>query len=276
MRRIDCHQHFWEYDAQKHVWMNETMGVLKKDYGPEQLEPLLKLFDIAGCVAIQASQSEMENDFLLGLADTFNIIKGIVGWVDLRSGSLRERLSHYKSFSKMKGFRHVIHDEPGIDFMLQPAFLKGIHALGAFGFTYDILIFSKHLLNTRVLVSKFPDQRFVIDHIGKPEIRNGQFEDWKTQLAGIATLPNVYCKISGLVTEARWRQWQKADFGRYLDAVVDMFGAERIMYGSDWPVCTLSASYEEQFRIVDDYFSAFSKTEQENVFGLNAMKFYDL
>lgn len=276
MKRIDSHQHFWNYSPNRQVWMNEDMAVLKRDFSPHDLEPLLKRCNLDGCVAIQASQSEEENDFLLGLAANSTFIKGIVGWVDLQSENIKERLSFYKQFTIMKGFRHVIHDETDINFMLRPAFLNGIKELSDFNFTYDILIYHYHLANTLALIKKFPEQPFVIDHIAKPEIRNRQMEDWKMQLSAIAAYPNVYCKISGLTTEATWHKWQYEDFKPYLTVVTELFGTDRIMYGSDWPVCTLSSSYEKMYEIAERYFSGFTKNEQDKFFGLNAIQFYNL
>lgn len=274
--KIDSHQHFWHYDPAKHVWMNEQMGVLKKDYLPSNLEPLLKNCALDGCIAVQANQAEVENDFLLGLADKNDFIKGIVGWVDLRADNLSERLEHYQQFPKIKGFRHVIHDEPELDFMLQPAFMKGVSVLKNYGYKYDILIFAEHLSNTLTFVKNLPDQPFVIDHIAKPNIKNGEIDTWKKQLNEVASFENVYCKISGMVTEADWSSWKKEDFTKYLDNVVEAFGTNRIMYGSDWPVCTLAANYETQFNVVKEYFSSFSKTEQDRFFGVNAHDFYQL
>lgn len=276
MERIDSHQHFWNYDRNRQIWMDEKMGVLKKDFIPKDLEPLLKKCNLDGCIAVQASQSEAENDFLLKMAEASSIVRGIVGWVNLKAGNVTERLSFYKQFEIIKGFRHVIQDEPDLNFMLQPDFLNGIKVLRDFEYTYDILIFSIHLPNTLELIKKFPDQLFVIDHLAKPKIRNHEYEDWRKQLAAIAAFPNVFCKISGMVTEAKWHQWKQEDFKIYLDTVVELFGTERIMYGSDWPVCTLSSSYEDMYEIVNDYFSEFSKDEQNNFFGLNATKFYRL
>ncbi len=276
MERIDSHQHFWNYNPSKHVWINDSMAVLKKDFFPEDLEPLLKSCNFNGCIAVQASESEEENEFLLGLSHQSSIIKGIVGWIDLQSGNLSERLSYYKKFKKIKGFRHVIQDEPDIDFMLRPAFLNGIKKIKSFDYTYDILIFPQHLKNTYKLVKLNPEQSFVIDHIAKPEIRNNKIKDWKKDLSAIGGFSNVYCKISGMVTEAKWKEWRQDDFNIYMDTVVEIFGTDRIMYGSDWPVCTLSASYADIYKIVNDYFSSFSKQEQDNFFGLNAKRFYRL
>ena len=274
--RIDSHQHFWHYHPAKQTWMNKDMQAIKRDFLPQDLRPLLEYCQLNCSVAVQASQHEDENEFLLQLADSNPMIKGIVGWVDLRSKEIFDRLDYYKQFIKVKGFRHVIHDEPDLDFMLNPDFLNGIKALGKYGFTYDILIFHSHLKNTLAFVELFQDQPFVIDHIAKPEIRNCQYHDWKEQLADIAAMPNVYCKISGMVTEANWKGWMTNDFERYMSAVLELFGTDRIMYGSDWPVCTLSASYEEQYKLVEDFFSKLSQTERDDIFGLNAKRFYDL
>jgi L-fuconolactonase len=281
---IDAHQHFWHYDPAKHIWMSDAMSVLKTDYLPSDLAPLLADCGLNGCVAVQANQLEEENTFLLNLAGKYDFIKGIVGWVDLQSEKVEARLEYYQQFPLMKGFRHVIHDEADLDFMLRPAFLKGISLLKEYGYTYDILIFPIHLPNTLELVDAFPDQSFVIDHIAKPSIKTGEkviarnvaTEEWRTALKAVAQYPNVSCKISGMVTEADWKNWKKADFTLYMDTVVELFGTDRIMYGSDWPVCTLAATYPEQFRIVKDYFSTFSKTEQAQFFGGNAVQFYNL
>ena len=280
---IDAHQHFWHYDPAKHLWMGEKMGILKKDYLPTDLEPLLKNSGLGGCVAVQANQAEEENTFLLALAEKHDFIKGIVGWVDLQSPNVEERLAYYSQFSKIKGFRHVLHDESDINFMLRPAFLKGISLLKKYGFTYDVLIFPNHLSNTLKLVKAFPEQPFVIDHIAKPPIKKGTIsvgipseKQWQKALKAVADHKNVSCKISGMVTEADWTHWQQADFTPYIDAVVELFGIDRIMYGSDWPVCTLAATYEKQFAIVKHHFSTLSETEQEKFFGGNAIQFYNL
>lgn len=276
MIAVDSHQHFWNYSPQRHPWMSDEMTVLKRDFLPDDLFPLLKQCSIQACVAVQASQTEEENTFLLTLANQNDFIKGVVGWIDLQSNQVEQRLTRYSNSKKMKGFRHVIHDEADVDFMLRPNFVRGIGLLKQFDFTYDLLIFPKHLPNTLKLVRKYPDQPFVIDHIAKPIIREGKIENWKKELAAIASCENVCCKVSGMVTEANWQDWRKEDFTPYLDAVVEMFGTNRLMYGSDWPVCQLSASYQDVFGIVSDYFSSFSKSERESIFGGNATRFYRL
>jgi L-fuconolactonase len=276
MERLDSHQHFWKYDPVRQNWMTGEMEVLKKDYGPQDLAGLLNKCEIQGSIAVQASQTENENEYLLDLADSCSFIKGIVGWVDLKSISLSERLAYYQTKKSIKGFRHVVHDEPDIDFMLRPAFLRGIKALQTFGYTYDLLLYPIHLPNALSLVRFFPDQPFVIDHIAKPKIGEKDISKWRSSLAPFASLPNVCCKISGMVTEAVWKKWRPEDFIPYLDTVVEFFGTKRILYGSDWPVCTLSASYEEMYGIVKNYFNSFSADEQNDFFGLNAKRFYQL
>ena len=276
MLRIDSHQHFWNYDPGCHIWMTAEMSVLKKDYGPQDLSVLLEQCHLQGSVAVQASQSEAENEFLLQLAEHNPFIKGIVGWVDLQSVAVSERLAYYSSKKNIKGFRHVIHDEEDIDFMLRPAFLRGIRALLPYGFTYDLLIYPYHLQNTLELARLFPDQPFVIDHIAKPRIGKKEVSEWKKKLAPLASMQNVHCKISGMVTETAWKKWKREDFIPYLDTIVEIFETKRILYGSDWPVCTLSASYEETYGLVKHYFDDFSQVEQNDFFGLNAKRFYDL
>ena len=273
---IDAHQHFWHYDPAKHIWMCEEMGVLKTDFLPTDLAPLLTNCGLEGCVAVQANQAEEENTFLLNLVGKHDFIKGIVGWIDLRSENVEERLKYYQQFPTIKGFRHVLHDEAQRDFMLRPDFVRGISHLKKYNYTYDILIFTDQLAYTLDFVKAFPEQPFVIDHIAKPLIKQQIVGEWKDYMFKIASFQNVYCKISGLVTEADWTDWKKEDFKTYLDIVVEAFGTNRIMYGSDWPVCQLAATYEAQFGIVQDYFSSFSKTEQNKFFGGNAVEFYNL
>ncbi len=274
--QIDSHQHFWHYDAAKHVWMNEQMGVLKTDFLPKDLKPFLDTCSFDGCVAVQASQTEAENTFLLRLAAENDFIKGIVGWVDLCDEKVAERLAFYQNFPKIKGFRHVLHDEVQRDYMLRPDFMAGVSLLEKYNYTYDLLIFVDQLAYTLDFVKAFPTQKMVIDHIAKPFIKKQELGEWATYIKTIATYPNVYCKISGLVTEADWHNWKAEDFTAYLDVIVEAFGIERIMYGSDWPVCQLAATYEAQFQLVKNYFSTFSKTEQNKFFGGNAKEFYNL
>jgi L-fuconolactonase len=276
VNRIDAHQHFWKFDPVRDSWITDEMSVIQKDFFPVDLKPVLQQNGFDGCVAVQASQSEEETDFLVSLAKQNDLIKGVVGWVDLQANDIEERLAKYKSIPVVKGFRHVLQGEPQRDFMLKPEFKRGIEALQKHGFTYDILIFPDQVKFSEELVASFPEQKFVIDHIAKPYIKRRETDEWKKDMEKIAKHENAYCKISGMVTEADWKGWKKEDFKPYLDVVVNAFGANRILFGSDWPVCLVAASYEKMVEIVKDFFSAFSKNEQEQFFGLNAIRFYNL
>lgn len=276
MQKIDAHQHFWKFDPVRDSWINDEMSVIRKDIFPGDLQPVLKENGFDGCVAVQADQSETETDFLLGLADKNDFIKGVVGWVDLRAENIKERLEAYRSFNKLKGFRHVLQGEKDRALMLNPDFTRGIRALQEFNYTYDILIFTDQLRYTKEFVAMFPAQKFVIDHIAKPYIKDHKIDEWKKDMQAIAAFENVYCKISGMVTEADWHTWKKEDFTPYIDVIVNAFGSGRIMFGSDWPVCLVAASYENMIGIVKDHFSSFSEDEQEKFFGGNAINFYNL
>ena len=276
MPRIDAHQHFWQYDATRDSWITEEMAVIQQDFLPEDLRPLLQQNDFDGSVVVQSDQSEIENEFHLMNADEFDFIRGIVGWVDLQSKNIEERLDYYSSFKKMKGFRHVLQGKQDRALMLKPAFKNGIKKLRKYGFTYDLLIYPDQLEYVIDLVAAFPDQKFVIDHIAKPNIKDGEITEWENKMRALGRFDNLYCKISGMVTEANWKGWKPENFAPYMDVVVQSFGANRVMFGSDWPVCLVAASYEEVIEIVAGYFAAFSEDERERFFGLNATEFYNL
>jgi L-fuconolactonase len=276
VKTIDAHQHFWQFNPVRDSWITDEMSVIQKDFFPDNLIPVLQKNGFDGSVAVQASQSEEETNFLIALAEQNDFIKGVVGWIDLQASNIEERLAKYKSIPVVKGFRHVLQGEPQRDMMLRPEFKRGIGALQKHEFTYDILIFPDQLKFSNELVSSFPEQKFVIDHIAKPYIKRKEIDGWKKDMQEIAKHQNVYCKISGMVTEADWKGWRKEDFKPYLDVVVNAFGTDRTLFGSDWPVCLVAASYEEMLAIVKDYFASFSKDEQGNFFGLNAIRFYNL
>jgi L-fuconolactonase len=273
--KIDSHQHFWRYNSVEHQWMTDAMGAIKKDFLPKDLKPVLKESNIDGSVLVQATQTYSETGFLLKMAEESDFIKGVVGWIDLRADNILDQLDECQKFNKLKGFRHILQSEdPG--FMLQPAFLRGISALKEFGFTYDILIYPKHLPAALKLVEKCPEQFFVIDHLAKPFIKDGSITKWQNGIAALASHDNVYCKISGMVTEADWKNWKYDDFTPYMDIILYYFGIKRIMYGSDWPMCLVAASYNDVMQIVRDYFVSFSASDQQLFFGENAMSFYQL
>lgn len=275
--KIDAHQHFWKFDPIRDSWIGSEMEAIQRDFLPDHLLPLLEAAGIEGCVTVQSDQSEDENDFQLENADKYDFIKGVVGWVDLQSPDVEDRLAYYNRYPKMKGFRHVLQGEKDRALMLRPSFRNGIGKLKKFGYTYDILIYPDQLGYARELTAAHPDQLFVIDHIAKPHIKDNRItEEWKKAILAFAEQENVYCKISGMVTESDWKNWKREDFRPYLDTVVEAFGAGRILFGSDWPVCLVAGSYGAVLGIVRDYFSSFSKEEQAGFFGGNATAFYHL
>lgn len=273
---LDSHQHFWRYNPAQQVWMTDAMGVLRRDYLPDELNPLLQTSGFDGSIAVQARQMVEETEWLLQLSDAHDFVKGVVGWVDLQSPSLGEQLNRYSPHPKFVGVRHVVHDEPDDRFMLRPEFRRGLGQLCDFSLTYDLLLFPKHLPVAVKLVSEFPEQPFVLDHIAKPAIREGQISPWKEDLKRLAESPQVYCKLSGLVTEANWKQWRPEDFHRYLDIVMEAFGPERVMIGSDWPVCAVSGAYAPTMTIVTDYIQKYPAAIRAGILGGNCARFYGL
>jgi len=275
-QRIDSHQHFWKFDPIRDSWINDDMKAIRRDFLPADLEPVLKQHGFDGCVVVQSDQSEAENEFQLKHAAAADFVKGVVGWVDLQDENVEERLAYYSAFKAMKGFRHVLQGEADRALMLKPAFKRGIRLLHQHNFTYDILIFPDQLQYATDLVNQFPYQKFVIDHIAKPYIKDGKIDGWRQDIKAIAAHDNVYCKISGMVTEADWNNWKADDFRPYLDTVTEAFGTKRILYGSDWPVCQVAGGYAKMLAVVTDYFSAFTENEQQQFFGANATRFYNL
>ena len=274
--RIDSHQHFWRYNAARHAWITDEMVAIRRDFLPRELEPELAANGIDASVAVQADQSEEETLFLLDLAKANHRIAAFVGWVDLRSSNVAERLKYFSQFPKLRGFRHIAQSEPDDRLLVRNDFVRGVAQLRQFGFTYDILIYARQLPAAMELASRLPQQPFVIDHIAKPAIRAKQLEPWATHMREIAQNKNVYCKVSGLVTEAHWKAWTPGDLRPYLDVVFEAFGANRLMFGSDWPVCLVAASYARVLQVVSDYLNDFSETDQRRFFGENAARFYRL
>lgn len=273
--RIDSHQHFWKYRAAEYLWITPG-SPLERDFLPADLAPELQAQRFDGCIAVQARQTLGETRWLLELAKGASIIKGVVGWVDLRSPRLEEQLAEFSGRDKLVGVRHVVQDEPDDRFLLREDFRRGLALLHPFGLTYDLLVYPKQLPAAIEFVRLLPEQPFVLDHIAKPFIKDGTLSPWREQLRELAGAPNVCCKVSGMVTEAKWREWKTADFRPYLDAVFEAFGPDRLMYGSDWPVALLSASYAEQFAIVRDYVHALGAETEAKFFGENAVRFYHL
>lgn len=274
--RIDAHQHFWRYDAADYGWITDAMALLKRDFLPEHLKPLLDETGFDGCVAVQARHSVGETRWLLELARAHEFIRGVVGWADLCSPDAPKQLEQLAASRKLVGVRHVAQDEPDDAFLLRPDFLRGIARLKDFDLAYDILIYPRHLRVAATLARQFPQQRFVLDHIAKPLIAERAMEPWNKDVRALAELPNVCCKLSGMVTEARWKQWNRDDFRPYLETVLDAFGPARLMIGSDWPVCMLSADYRATMGIVIDFIEELSAAEKDAILGGNCATFYRL
>lgn len=273
--KIDAHQHFWKYQKVGFEWITDDMNVIRKSFLPTDLSPLLQQNEIDGCVAVQVDQTEAENDFLLGLADQNTFIKGVVGWVDFKSDQIADRLAYYSQNKRIKGFRHVVQSEPD-GFLLQPNFIRCVKTLKTFDFTYDILVYARQLPDVIKFLERVPDQRLVIDHLAKPDIKSSELKDWTKYMKAAAHFENVYCKLSGMVTEADWYNWKAEDFKPYLDVVFECFGVNRLMYGSDWPVCNVAATYNQQWSLVTNYIAHLSSTEKELIEGGNAVRFYNL
>lgn len=272
--RLDAHQHFWKYSAAAYGWITGEMDALKHDFLPNDLKPLLALEGFTGSIAVQACQDIQETAWLLELARQNDVIKGVVGWVDLCSAELPTQLDRFAIDRKLVGVRHILQGEPDDEFMLRPEFRRGIAQLAAYGFTYDLLLYPRHLPVAVKLVREFPQQRFVLDHIAKPVIADGVVEPWNRDIRELAKYENVWCKVSGMVTEARWNEWQSQDFSPYLDVVFEVFGPKRLMIGSDWPVCTLSATYARTIGVVKQYIARFEAGQQEDILGANCGRFY--
>lgn len=273
--KIDSHQHFWQFNTMRDkTWISDSMSVLRQDFLPPAAKRLMLENNIDGCIAVQADQTEEETDYLLTLADKHDYIKGVVGWLDFKAKNIKSRLEYFSQFKALKGFRHIVQAESQDDFLLREDFCHGISLLQKFNFTYDILIYSKHLKYAKRFVEKFPDQKFVINHLAKPYIKDHLVDEWKNDLTVFAKHKNVYCKIAGLVTEADWRNWKMESFSTYLLIALDIFGTDRLMFGSDWPVCLTAASYSQVCKIVEENTFYLNAEEKEKIWGLNCLHFY--
>jgi len=274
--RIDAHQHFWVYSPHEYGWIDESMGILRRDFLPGDLKPELDCAGFEGCVAVQARQTVEETKWLLKLAAESSFILGVVGWVDLRSPFLRSELQILAQDSKLVGVRHIVQSEPDDQFLLRPDFLRGVSVLEEFDLAYDILIYTKHLPVAAQFVQRFPRQRFVLDHLAKPPIKDGTLSRWSQGIRDLAAFPNVFCKLSGLVTEAHWQNWKPEDLVPYVDVALECFGPDRLMIGSDWPVCTVAAPYSRVVEAVKLCLGPLTDEEGEKVLGANAQQFYKL
>ena len=274
--RIDSHQHFWRYDPGRDGWITEEMAVLKRDFLPKELIQRMREAGVDRTIAVQADQSETETHFLIDLAEENSAIAGVVGWVNLLDKNIDERLECFSRHTKLRGFRHIVQAEHDDRFMMREDFLRGVAALARHNFTYDILIYARQLPAAVKFVRRFPAQKFVLDHLAKPSIKAGEIDAWANNIRALARNRNVYCKLSGFVTEANWTNWNAETLRPYLDVAFEAFGTDRLMFGSDWPVCLLAASYSQVKEVIENYTRDFSPSEKENIFGLNAARFYGL
>lgn len=273
---IDAHQHFWQYHPLEYPWISSEMKELKRDFLPVQLKQILQQNRVQGSVAVQARSEEQETTYLLHLAEQHDFIKGVVGWVDLCASELEQRLNYFRQFPKLRGFRHPLQDEPDPEIMLSEKFLQGMGSLQKFGFTYDLLVLHHQMPLARTLAGKFPDMKFVIDHLAKPDIKGSNIREWSKEMQLFSKLDNVWCKLSGMVTEAHWSDWHYQQLLPYLEVAFETFGPDRLMFGSDWPVCLLAGDYHQIKNVVAQFSGNFSKSEQQKIWSGNAMAFYEL
>ena len=273
--RIDAHQHYWRYDPARHAWITDDMRAIRRDFLPEQAAPLLAAADMDGAIAVQADQTEAETDFLLSLADENSLIRGVVGWTDLRAPDLDDRLAQWKDQKALKGFRHIAQAEAD-DFLARDDIARGVARLGDHGFSYDILVYPRQLAAAECLVARCPGVRFVLDHCAKPMIAKGEITEWRAGLQRLAHHSNVCCKVSGLVTEAAPSAWTYADLLPYMDVAAEAFGTDRLIFGSDWPVCLVAAEYERVYDVVHRFAERLTPAERTAVFGGTAAMAYRL
>lgn len=274
--RVDSHQHFWRYTPAEYGWIDDSMAALRRDFLPAELRREMEGVAMDACIAVQARQTEGETRWLLEIADAHPFVAGVIGWADLQADDAAEQLQRFVGHPKLVGLRHIVQAEPDDRFMLRPAFCRGLSLLEERNLTYDILIYPKHLRTAAELVARFPRQRFVLDHVAKPEIRKSEMRDWADGLRAIASFPLVFCKLSGLVTEADWTRWTASDIRPYLDIAYECFGADRLLVGSDWPVCTVAADYHRTIALVDDYMCDKPAAERDAVMGGNAARVWRL
>lgn len=275
--KIDSHHHFWNYSAEQYGWIREDMSVLRRDFLPADLQAVMAETGIDGVISVQARQSVEETRWLLELAETHDFIKAVVGWLPLADSNVREEIEHWSHAQKLRAVRHVVQDEPDDAFILGKEFNAGVAHLKDYGLVYDILIFAKHLTNSIKFVDQHPEQQFVLDHIAKPTIRSAEFDtQWKVDMLELAKRPNVYCKFSGVATEVRDEAWDVELIQPYWEVALEAFGTERLMYGSDWPVCLLRSEYARWVEAVSQLAGSLSADEQERFWGANAMLAYGI
>ena len=271
---VDSHQHFWQVGRFDYPWMTPEIDVLCHDYLPGQLEPILQRNGVHQTIVVQASNSVAETKWLLALADQNQFIAGVVGWMDLQSANVGEQLAELAAHPKFKGVRHLVESEPADDWLAQETVIRGLRELESRKVSYDLLVHTRHLKHAKRAIDECPELRFVVDHLAKPPVARGDVDEWARQLKAIAAAQNVWCKLSGLVTEANWTSWRIEDFIPYVDKALEYFGPGRMMFGSDWPVCVLAASYEQVLEAFNTLLADLGDEDRELIFSKNATQFY--
>ncbi len=276
MNIIDAHIHFWKFDPVRDSWINDDMTVIKRDFLPADAEKIFQKNNITGCVAVQADRSEQETAFLVELCRKNAFIKGVVGWVDLSRKDIQETLLAYSKVPEIKGFREIMQGTPDEQYFTNHSFLEGVKHLNNYGYTYDILIYHNQLPTAVRFSERYPDQAFILDHIAKPNIKSGEWKKWKTDMKELAKNPRMYCKLSGMVTEADWQRWNDDHIKPYLEIAAECFGTDRLCFGSDWPVCLLAGKYEAVLKIITEFLLQVPLAEREQVLSRNITRFYTL
>lgn len=273
--RIDSHQHFWRYEAREYGWIDATLAGLRRDFLPDEAAREMAAAGFDGGIAVQARQTLEETRFLLALADAHPSVLGVIGWVDLQSPAVEIDLEAVAGHPKLLGVRHIVQSEPD-DFLSRPAFNRGVACLASRGLSYDVLVYERQLPAMIEFVMRFPEQRFILDHLGKPDVRYGRFDAWARQMRTLAGRPNVSCKLSGLVTEADWRSWNSKGLRPYIETAAEYFGPDRLMIGSDWPVCTVAGTYGDTMAVVLDATADWPVFARDAVLGGTAARLWNL
>jgi L-fuconolactonase len=274
--RIDAHQHFWHYQRDTHGWISDEMSVLRKDFMPVELKTALADFSFDGSVVVQANETYAENDFLLDIAQKHNYIKGIVGWIDLLDPQAEIKMIALKSTPIIVGFRTIMQGSPDEKYLGNKLFYENAKRLASFDYTFDLLVHNNQLDSLIRFTDKLPDNRFILDHLGKPAIKNKEYKEWKSEIKILAANPNMYCKLSGMTTEADLKNWTYNDLYPYMEIAAEYFGLDRICFGSDWPVCLAAGSFATTYSVVDQFCAQLKQEEKDKIFGQNTKDFYKL
>ncbi len=274
--RIDAHQHFWEYDPKRHGWINDGMHAIRKDFSPNDLHNVMTQNGVSGCIAVQVDETEEETNYLINLASENNFIKGVVGWIDLKSTSAEEHMQFWKSHTVCKGFRCIMQGAPSELYLSNKNFREGVKKLSSYGYTYDLLVYHDQIPELISFTDQLPDNKMILDHLGKPDIKNKEIKKWKEQIRILAQHPGIYCKFSGLITEADHKKWKTDHLLPYLEIAAEYFGTDRICFGTDWPVCLLAGSYTNVIEVIETFANQLNTADKNKLFAENTMKFYNL